>query len=77
MQSQDRMWPAISAKLTGNGSAQNFAHGLNGIPDAYMVILDDTSVPNYYTVGTITGTQIPVTVTNGAKYRVYAGFQAG
>lgn len=65
----------ISAEQTGNGSAQNVAHGLGVIPGKVMVAL--TGGPGAYTQptiteGTHTSTNAVVTVTSSWKYRVIA-----
>ncbi len=75
MQSADRKYPFVSALLTGTGSPQNVAHGLNGIPDDILVVMDDST--NTYAKGTSTTSNIVLTVTNAAKFRIYAGFLQG
>ncbi len=65
-----------SAEQTGNGSAQNVAHGLGVVPSAVFIIPTDTSVSTagvYAAVeGTHTSTNCVATVTSGKKYKVLA-----
>lgn len=65
----------ISAQTTATGSAQNIAHGLGVIPSRVFVSLtDNSSSANVFTVteGTHTTTNIVLTVTSGAKFKVLA-----
>ena len=65
----------LSAEQTGNGSAQNVAHGLGKIPEKVLVML--TGGPASWAAcsiveGTHTDTNVVVTVTANFKYRVQA-----
>lgn len=63
----------LSAEVTGNGSAQNTAHGLGTTPSLVFAIASDHSGGQFtVTYGTHTSTNAVVTVTNGEKYRVVA-----
>lgn len=66
----------VSTEQTGNGSAQNVAHGLGVVPAAVMIIPTDTApaTAGAYTAteGVHTTTNVVVTVTNGKKYKVWA-----
>lgn len=65
-----------SAEQTGNGSAQNVAHGLGFVPSLVLVIPTDTApaTAGAYTMteGAHDATNCVVTVTTGKKYVVYA-----
>lgn len=66
----------VSAEQTGNGSAQNVAHGLGVVP-RYVLITPTDLTPatagSYSAVeGTHTSTNVVVTVTNNKKYKVLA-----
>jgi hypothetical protein len=64
--------------LTGNGAQQTIIHGLTGIPDTIMVIVQDSSTASYTLAATpADATNIYVTVTNGKKYQVLAWVSAG
>jgi hypothetical protein len=63
----------LSDEVTGNGSAQNTAHGLGTTPALVFAIPSDTTGGAFTVVyGTHTTTNAIVTVTNGEKYRVVA-----
>ena len=66
----------ISTEQTGNGSAQNVAHGLGATPAGVLIVPTDTApaTTGAYTVteGTHTSTNVVVTVTSGKKYKVFA-----
>lgn len=63
----------LSTEQTGNGSAQNVAHGLGTTPSLVFAIASDHSGGQFtVTYGTHTSTNAIVTVTNGEKYRVVA-----
>lgn len=65
--------PFISTEQTGNGSAQSIPHGLGVTPTKVLVAL--TYVPSggaTITEGTHNATNVVVTVTNLAKYKVQA-----
>ncbi len=76
MKTADRKFSFVSGLRTGTGSEESIAHGLTGIPNDVWCNLDDTS-SKVYTMGTHTGSVLKITVSNGATYRVHAGFQAG
>lgn len=63
----------LSTEQTGNGSAQNVAHGLGATPALVFVVPSDIT-GGAFTVayGTHTSTNAVVTVTTGEKYRVVA-----
>jgi hypothetical protein len=65
-----------STEQTGNGSAQNIAHGLGVVPGLAFVILTDTTAATVGSVavveGSHDGTNCVFTVTNGKKYKVVA-----
>lgn len=66
----------VSTEQTGNGSAQNVAHGLGVVPRYVLIVPTDTApaTTGAYTAaeGTHTSTNVVVTVTNGKKYKVLA-----
>lgn len=66
----------VSTEQTGNGSAQNVAHGLGGVPSFVLIVPTDTApaTTGAYTAteGTHTATNVVVTVTSGKKYKVLA-----
>jgi hypothetical protein len=63
----------LSDEVTGNGSAQNTAHGLGTTPALVFAIPSNlTGGPCVVTYGTHTSTNAIVTVTTGEKYRVVA-----
>lgn len=68
--------PFVSTEQTGNGSAQNVAHGLGIIPKKVVIVPTDTApaTTGAYTAteGTHTTTNVVVTVTSGKKYKVLA-----
>lgn len=65
-----------STEQTGNGSAQNVAHGLGVAPGLVIVYPTDTSPATAgdfaMTEGAHTSTNVIVTVTSGKKYKVIA-----
>jgi hypothetical protein len=65
-----------SAIQTGNGAAQNIAHGLGRVPTFVMVVpidLTPATVGAYAVVeGAHDATNCVVTVTTGKTYRVFA-----
>lgn len=67
---------SVSTEITGNGSAQNFAHGLGVVPSAVFVVPTDltpATVGSFVvTEGTHTATNAVVTVTTSKKYKVIA-----
>ena len=62
----------VSGELTGDGSEQDFAHGLGGVPATVLVILtefaDTLAVDIAY--GAHDATNTKVTVTSAAKYKL-------
>jgi len=66
----------VSTEQTGNGSAQNVAHGLGATPSKVLIVPTDTApaTTGAYTAteGTHTSTNVVVTVTTGKKYKVFA-----
>lgn len=62
-----------SAEITGNGGAQNTAHGLAGTPTLVFAIPSNlTGGPFVVVAGTHTSTNAVFTVTSGEKYKVIA-----
>lgn len=65
-----------SAEITGNGSAQNTAHGLGVAPALVFVypteLAADLTAGYDVVEGTHTSTNCVVTVTTGQKYRIVA-----
>jgi len=65
----------LSALQTGNGAQQSIAHGLGAVPVGVLVsCADNSGSTNVFTVaeGTHDATNVKVTVTTGAKYKVLA-----
>jgi hypothetical protein len=66
----------LSAVQTGTGAAQNVAHGLGAIPAGVLVSVVDISAegaaPFTVTEGAHDATNVKLTVTAGAKYKVLA-----
>ena len=65
----------LSAVQTGTGAQQSIAHGLGAVPAGVQVTLTDNSGSgNVFTVaeGAHDATNVKVTVTSGAKYKVHA-----
>jgi hypothetical protein len=66
----------VSTEQTGNGSAQNIAHGLGVTPSKVMIVPTDTApaTTGAYTSaqGAHTATNVVATVTSGKKYMVIA-----
>lgn len=61
----------LSGELTGNGSAQNTAHGLAAVPKVVIAIPSDLSGGVFTVVaGSHDSTNAIFTVTNGEKYKV-------
>jgi hypothetical protein len=64
-----------STEQTGTGSAQNIAHGLGKTPaKVFVSCTDNSGSSGTFTVaeGSHTATNVVVTVTAGAKYKVLA-----
>lgn len=66
----------VSTEQTGNGSAQNIAHGLGAVPSKVLIVPTDTApaTTGVYTAteGAHDSTNVVVTVTSGKKYKVLA-----
>ena len=65
----------LSAVQTGNGAQQSIAHGMGAVPAGVLASCTDNSgSTNVFTVaeGAHTATNVLVTVTTGAKYKVLA-----
>lgn len=64
----------ISAEQTGTGSAQNVAHGLGAAPSYVVVALTEFGSATAVDVaeGSHTATNVVLTVTSGAKFKVIA-----
>jgi len=65
----------LSAVETGTGASQSIAHGLGAVPVGVLVSCTDNSgSTDAFTVteGTHTSTNVLVTVTSGAKFKVLA-----
>lgn len=66
----------VSAETTGTGSAQNVAHGLGVIPNKVLVapteLAADLTAGYDVAEGSHTSTNVVLTVTSGAKFKVLA-----
>jgi len=64
----------VSAETTGTGSAQNVAHGLGTAPSAVLVAPTEfaSNLAVDIAEGTHTSTNVVLTVTSGAKFKVIA-----
>jgi|TARA_B100001750_G_scaffold239658_1_gene248041 hypothetical protein len=64
----------VSSEQTGNGSAQNVAHGLGIAPSKVLIAPTEfgASVAVDIAEGTHTATNVVCTVSNGVKYKVLA-----
>lgn len=64
----------VSSEQTGNGSAQNVAHGLGSTPTKVIVAVTEFGGSTAVDVaeGTHTSTNCVVTVSSGVKYKVWA-----
>jgi len=64
----------VSPEQTGSGSQQTIAHGLGAAPSVVIIALTEFASNLNVDVaeGTHTSTNVLVTVTNGAKYKVLA-----
>jgi len=65
----------VSAVQTGTGASQNIAHGLGAAPAGVLISCTDNSgSSNVFTVteGTHDATNVKVTVTTSAKFKVLA-----
>jgi hypothetical protein len=67
-----KMQMFISTVKTGTGSAQNVAHGLGVVPTAVFVSFTGSTSSQAVTEGTHTTTNVVVTVTSGATFKVLA-----
>ncbi len=68
---------ALSTEITGNGSPQNYAHGLGVTPGHVVVVPTDTTAVGiiaggFATSWTADATNVAVTASNTLKYRVLA-----
>jgi hypothetical protein len=63
-----------STEQTGDGTEQSIAHGLGRVPALVIVVPTNSSDTTAYTFveGTHTSTNVLVTATTGAKYKVIA-----
>jgi hypothetical protein len=65
----------LSAVQTGTGASQNISHGLGAVPAGVLISCTDNSgSSNVFTVteGTHDATNVKVTVTTSAKFKVLA-----
>jgi hypothetical protein len=62
----------ISGVLTGTGSAQNIAHGLGVVPTNVFTSFTGSTASQAVSEGTHTTTNIVVTVTSAATFKVLA-----
>jgi hypothetical protein len=65
----------LSPVQTGTGAQQSIAHGLGAVPAGVLVsCVDNSGSSNVFTVaeGAHTATNLLVTVTTGAKYKILA-----
>lgn len=62
----------VSTEQTGTGSSQNIAHGLGATPTVVLVALTNVSSVATITEGSHGSTNVVVTATSGAKYKVMA-----
>lgn len=66
----------VSTEQTGTGSAQNVAHGLGAVPSKVLIVptelAADLAAGYDAAEGTHTTTNVVVTVTSGAKFKVWA-----
>lgn len=62
----------ISTEQTGTGSSQNVAHGFGSAPSMWWVVPTDTTAGWVVSAGSSDATNVSITVTSGAKFRVYA-----
>ncbi len=70
MLSLDRTATYLSGSKTGTGSPQTYKHGLGCIPGFVLLQCDTASVVE--TLGTMTATDVVVTVDNGVTYKIAA-----
>ena len=70
MMSLDRMAVYLSGSKTGDGNAQTYKHGLGCIP-GFVLVQTDT-VSTVVTLGTMTATDVVVTVDNAVTYKIAA-----
>ncbi len=60
----------VSTEQTGTGSAQNIAHGLGRAPSIVLFGFTGGTVVTSVVEGTHDATNIIVTVTSGAKFKI-------
>lgn len=61
-----------STEQTGTGSSQNVAHGFGAAPSMWWAVPTDTTAGWVVSAGSSDATNVAITVTSGAKFRVYA-----
>lgn len=61
-----------STEQTGTGSSQNVAHGFGAAPSMWWAVPTDTTAGWVVSAASQDATNISITVTTGAKFRVYA-----
>ena len=62
----------VSTEQTGTGSAQNIAHGLGRAPSLVLFGFTGGTVVTSVVEGTHDATNVVITVTSGAKYKILA-----
>lgn len=61
-----------STEQTGTGSSQNVAHGFGAAPSMWWAVPTDTTAGWVVSAGSADATNVSITVTSGAKFRIYA-----
>ena len=61
-----------STEQTGTGSSQNVAHGFGAAPSMWWAVPTDTTAGWVVSAASQDATNISITVTTGAKFRIYA-----
>lgn len=61
-----------STEQTGTGSSQNVAHGFGAAPSMWWAVPTDTTSGWVVSAASTDATNVAITVTTGAKFRVYA-----
>ena len=62
----------ISTEQTGTGSSQNIAHGLARAPSVVTFLFTGGTVVTSVVEGTHDATNVVITVTSGAKFKILA-----
>ena len=62
----------ISTEQTGTGSSQNIAHGLARAPSVVAFLFTGGTVVTSVVEGTHDATNVVITVTSGAKFKILA-----